>query len=71
METTGTTLPSVTPSWNTFPQQILEAVDIVVLVVYFVFVLAVGLWSMWRTKRSTVKGYFLAGGKMVWWPAPQ
>uniref|UniRef100_A0A8C4Y3S8 Sodium/myo-inositol cotransporter 2 n=1 Tax=Gopherus evgoodei TaxID=1825980 RepID=A0A8C4Y3S8_9SAUR len=24
--------------------------------------------SMWRTKRSTVKGYFLAGGKMVWWP---
>ncbi|XP_075756003.1 sodium/myo-inositol cotransporter 2 isoform X2 [Pelodiscus sinensis] len=23
---------------------------------------------MWKTKRSTVKGYFLAGGKMVWWP---
>ncbi|KAM4697565.1 sodium/myo-inositol cotransporter 2 [Rhinophrynus dorsalis] len=23
---------------------------------------------MWRTKRSTVKGYFLAGKNMVWWP---
>uniref|UniRef100_A0A8C0GUR0 Sodium/myo-inositol cotransporter 2 n=1 Tax=Chelonoidis abingdonii TaxID=106734 RepID=A0A8C0GUR0_CHEAB len=68
METPGSTPSSVTPNWNTFPQQILEAVDIVVLVLYFVFVLAVGLWSMWRTKRSTVKGYFLAGGKMVWWP---
>ncbi|XP_073217761.1 sodium/myo-inositol cotransporter 2 [Lepidochelys kempii] len=68
METPGSTPPSVTRNWNTFPQQILEAVDIVVLVLYFVFVLAVGLWSMWKTKRSTVKGYFLAGGKMVWWP---
>ncbi|KAG6925518.1 solute carrier family 5 member 11 [Chelydra serpentina] len=68
METPGSTPPSVTPAWDTFPQQILEAVDIVVLVLYFVFVLAVGLWSMWKTKRSTVKGYFLAGGKMVWWP---
>ncbi|XP_077305465.1 sodium/myo-inositol cotransporter 2 [Lithobates pipiens] len=46
----------------------LEVVDIVVLVLYFVFVMAVGLWSMWRTKRSTVKGYFLAGRNMVWWP---
>lgn len=24
--------------------------------------------SMWKTQRSTVKGYFLAGGQMVWWP---
>ncbi|KAG8557479.1 hypothetical protein GDO81_016643 [Engystomops pustulosus] len=23
---------------------------------------------MWRTKRGTVKGYFLAGKDMVWWP---
>lgn len=21
-----------------------------------------------KTKRDTVKGYFLAGGDMVWWP---
>ncbi|XP_061830361.1 sodium/myo-inositol cotransporter 2 isoform X2 [Nerophis lumbriciformis] len=45
-----------------------EAVDIVVLVLYFVLVLAVGFWSMWRTKRSTVDGYFLAGKSMTWWP---
>ncbi|KAL7979050.1 hypothetical protein Chor_015074 [Crotalus horridus] len=69
MEPSGTS-PTSPPSnsWTAFPQQTLEAVDIVVLVLYFVFVLAVGLWSMWKTKRSTVKGYFLAGGEMVWWP---
>ncbi|KAM3598036.1 uncharacterized protein V6R79_012603 [Siganus canaliculatus] len=43
-------------------------VDIVVLVVYFLLILAVGFWSMWRTKRSTVDGYFLAGKSMTWWP---
>uniref|UniRef100_A0A3Q3E470 Sodium/myo-inositol cotransporter 2 n=1 Tax=Hippocampus comes TaxID=109280 RepID=A0A3Q3E470_HIPCM len=44
------------------------AVDVVVLVLYFVLVLAVGFWSMWKTKRSTVDGYFLAGKSMTWWP---
>ncbi|XP_045884743.1 sodium/myo-inositol cotransporter 2 [Micropterus dolomieu] len=46
----------------------LVTVDIVVLVVYFLLVLAVGFWSMCRTKRSTVDGYFLAGKNMTWWP---
>ncbi|KAI1883938.1 hypothetical protein AGOR_G00221230 [Albula goreensis] len=46
----------------------LATADIVVLVLYFLFVMAVGLWSMWKTKRSTVDGYFLAGKNMVWWP---
>ncbi|KAM9785210.1 sodium/myo-inositol cotransporter 2 [Syngnathus typhle] len=46
----------------------LGALDIVVLVLYFVLVLAVGFWSMWKTKRSTVDGYFLAGKSMTWWP---
>lgn len=27
--------------------------------------------SMWRTKRSTVDGYFLAGKNMTWWPVSQ
>uniref|UniRef100_A0A8C4ZEA3 Sodium/myo-inositol cotransporter 2 n=1 Tax=Gadus morhua TaxID=8049 RepID=A0A8C4ZEA3_GADMO len=49
-------------------QATLETVDIVVLVLYFVLVMAVGLWSMWRTKRSTVDGYFLAGKNMTWLP---
>ncbi|XP_072125566.1 sodium/myo-inositol cotransporter 2 isoform X3 [Mobula birostris] len=48
--------------------KVLEVADIVVLVLYLLFVLAVGLWSMYRTKRNTVKGYFLAGKDMVWWP---
>lgn len=42
METTSST--PVTPLWDVFPQRTLEAVDIAVLVLYFVFVLAVGLW---------------------------
>ncbi|KAM5152152.1 sodium/myo-inositol cotransporter 2 isoform 2-T2 [Mantella aurantiaca] len=58
----------MTNNENSTPKASLEVVDIVVLVIYFVFVMAVGLWSMWRTKRSTVKGYFLAGKSMVWWP---
>ncbi|XP_073504440.1 sodium/myo-inositol cotransporter 2 isoform X2 [Phyllobates terribilis] len=60
--------PQNNETGNPFPKKSLEVVDIVVLVLYFIFVLGVGLWSMWRTKRSTVKGYFLAGKDMVWWP---
>uniref|UniRef100_A0A8C0AQU0 Sodium/myo-inositol cotransporter 2 n=1 Tax=Buteo japonicus TaxID=224669 RepID=A0A8C0AQU0_9AVES len=68
METTSSTPSSVTPPWDVFPQKTLDSIDIAVLVLYFIFVLVVGLWSMWKTQRSTVKGYFLAGGQMVWWP---
>ncbi|NWZ80836.1 SC5AB protein, partial [Poecile atricapillus] len=68
MDVTSVPPASVTPSWDVFPQQTLQPVDIAVLVLYFLFVLAVGLWSMWKTQRSTVKGYFLAGGQMAWWP---
>ncbi|KAM4632124.1 sodium/myo-inositol cotransporter 2 [Discoglossus pictus] len=68
MESTSQSPAHTTTPMETFPKKALEAVDIVVLVLYFVFVLAVGLWSMWSTKRSTVKGYFLAGKSMVWWP---
>ncbi|XP_055369410.1 sodium/glucose cotransporter 1-like isoform X1 [Betta splendens] len=45
-----------------------NAADISVIVVYFVVVLAVGVWAMVRTNRSTVGGFFLAGRSMVWWP---
>ncbi|XP_045626138.1 sodium/glucose cotransporter 4 [Procambarus clarkii] len=42
--------------------------DILVLVLYFVFVLAVGLISSWRTKRGSISGYFLASRNMHWIP---
>ncbi|XP_029769546.1 sodium/glucose cotransporter 1 [Terrapene carolina triunguis] len=42
--------------------------DISVIVIYFVVVLAVGLWAMLSTNRGTVGGFFLAGRSMVWWP---
>uniref|UniRef100_A0A3P8XT28 Solute carrier family 5 member 9 n=2 Tax=Esox lucius TaxID=8010 RepID=A0A3P8XT28_ESOLU len=46
----------------------LEAPDIVVIVVYFAFVLVVGIWSSVRANSGTVGGYFLAGRSMTWWP---
>ncbi|XP_033008079.1 sodium/glucose cotransporter 4 isoform X1 [Lacerta agilis] len=46
----------------------LEVPDIIVVVLYFVFVLAVGIWSSLRASRGTVGGYFLAGRSMTWWP---
>uniref|UniRef100_A0A3B3CGQ1 Solute carrier family 5 member 2 n=1 Tax=Oryzias melastigma TaxID=30732 RepID=A0A3B3CGQ1_ORYME len=45
-----------------------NAADISVIVGYFLVVLSVGVWSMFRTNRGTVGGYFLAGRSMSWWP---
>ncbi|KAK1884281.1 Sodium/glucose cotransporter 1 [Dissostichus eleginoides] len=45
-----------------------NAADISVIVIYFVVVMAVGVWAMVRTNRATVGGFFLAGRSMVWWP---
>ncbi|KAK9961910.1 hypothetical protein ABG768_007308 [Culter alburnus] len=42
--------------------------DISVIIGYFLVVIAVGIWSTFRTNRGTVGGYFLAGRTMVWWP---
>uniref|UniRef100_A0A3B4A1W9 Sodium/glucose cotransporter 2 n=1 Tax=Periophthalmus magnuspinnatus TaxID=409849 RepID=A0A3B4A1W9_9GOBI len=42
--------------------------DISVIVGYFLCVVGVGVWSMFRTNRGTVGGYFLAGRSMTWWP---
>uniref|UniRef100_A0A8C6UFP5 Solute carrier family 5 member 9 n=1 Tax=Neogobius melanostomus TaxID=47308 RepID=A0A8C6UFP5_9GOBI len=46
----------------------LGVADIAVLVIYFVFVMVVGIWSSVRANRNTVGGYFLAGRSMTWWP---
>ncbi|XP_067270239.1 sodium/glucose cotransporter 4 [Pseudorasbora parva] len=59
---TGTPEPEVPAKFT------LEAADIAVVVVYFVFVLVVGIWSSVRANRGTVGGYFLAGRTMTWWP---
>ncbi|KAM6414890.1 sodium/glucose cotransporter 4 [Rhynochetos jubatus] len=42
--------------------------DIIVVVLYFAFVLIVGIWSSIRASRGTIGGYFLAGRSMTWWP---
>ncbi|XP_005405172.1 PREDICTED: sodium/myo-inositol cotransporter 2 isoform X2 [Chinchilla lanigera] len=68
MESGSSPRPPQSDALEPFPQKNLEPGDIAVLVLYFLFVLVVGLWSTVKTKRDTVKGYFLAGGDMVWWP---
>lgn len=46
----------------------LESWDIVVIVAYFVGVMAVGIWSSWRSSRGSMSGYFLASRSMHWIP---
>ncbi|KAM5192975.1 sodium/glucose cotransporter 1 [Mantella aurantiaca] len=62
----------VTPTSTSAPKEeiipINNPADISVIVIYFVVVLAVGIWAMVRTSRGTVGGFFLAGRSMVWWP---
>ncbi|XP_053561931.1 sodium/myo-inositol cotransporter [Bombina bombina] len=44
----------------------LEAADIAIVALYFVLVLCLGFFAMWKSNRSTVSGYFLAGRSMTW-----
>ncbi|XP_060090273.1 sodium/myo-inositol cotransporter [Heteronotia binoei] len=44
----------------------LETADIAIVVLYFVLVLCIGFFAMWKYNRSTVSGYFLAGRSMTW-----
>ncbi|XP_055958845.1 sodium/glucose cotransporter 4 [Patella vulgata] len=46
----------------------LVASDYVLIGIYFVLVLAVGLWSTFRPNRNSAAGYFLAGKDMHWIP---
>ncbi|ELU03811.1 hypothetical protein CAPTEDRAFT_199257 [Capitella teleta] len=40
--------------------------DIAVIVIYLMLVLGVGLWTLCRPNRGSVRGYFLAGRDMTW-----
>lgn len=42
--------------------------DVIVIVLYFIFVLIVGLWASRRNKQGSVAGYFLASRNMHWIP---
>ncbi|XP_069569767.1 sodium/myo-inositol cotransporter [Brachyistius frenatus] len=44
----------------------MEAADIAVVALYFVLLLVIGFLAMWKSNRSTVSGYFLAGRSMTW-----
>ncbi|XP_078265826.1 sodium/myo-inositol cotransporter-like isoform X1 [Rhinoraja longicauda] len=44
----------------------MEPADLAVVGFYFVLVLSIGFFVMWKSNRSTVSGYFLAGRSMTW-----
>ncbi|KAK7480843.1 hypothetical protein BaRGS_00027929 [Batillaria attramentaria] len=46
----------------------LTGADIGVLAGYFVLVILIGVFAMWRSNRGTASGYFLAGRSMVFLP---
>jgi len=46
----------------------LSIADIAVIVGYIASVIAVGIWSMFQSKRGTINGYFLAGRFMTFLP---
>ncbi|XP_042319423.1 sodium/glucose cotransporter 4 [Sceloporus undulatus] len=63
--------PATTEPPSNRPEEkvlVLDVPDIIVVATYFIFVLAVGIWSSIRASRGTVGGYFLAGRSMTWWP---
>lgn len=62
------TTMSAVNSRNAFGKINLEPWDIVVVVTYFVAVIAVGIWSSWRSSRGSMSGYFLASRSMHWIP---
>lgn len=45
---------------------VLETADVAIVALYFVLVLCIGFFAMWKSNRSTVSGYFLAGRSMSW-----
>ncbi|XP_044514830.1 solute carrier family 5 member 4-like [Gracilinanus agilis] len=66
--TVSPNVPAGTPTPPHPSDRIKNAADISVIVIYFLVVLAVGIWAMLKTSRGTVGGFFLAGRDMAWWP---
>ncbi|NXC81031.1 SC5A9 protein, partial [Cercotrichas coryphoeus] len=64
----GTTATPELPGQPGGPAAAFGVADIVVVVLYFAFILAVGIWSSIRTSQGTIGGYFLAGRSMTWLP---
>ncbi|XP_069353433.1 probable glucose sensor protein SLC5A4 isoform X1 [Eulemur rufifrons] len=57
-----------TPEPPALSGRLQNAADISVVVIYFVAVMAVGLWAMLKSNRASVGGFFLAGRDVTWWP---
>ncbi len=45
----------------------LDKIDSIVVILFFLLMLVIGVWSYFRSKNS--EDYFVAGGKLPWWLA--
>ncbi|XP_058546923.1 sodium/glucose cotransporter 1-like isoform X4 [Neofelis nebulosa] len=54
-------------SWNALGFGVTSALDILVMVLYFLLVLGIGLWAILSSSRGTVDDFFLAGRNLAWW----
>ncbi|XP_061025232.1 sodium/glucose cotransporter 1-like [Eubalaena glacialis] len=44
-----------------------SALDVLVIVLYFLLVLGIALWAILSSSRGTVEAFFLAGRYLAWW----
>uniref|UniRef100_A0A8C0DTZ2 Uncharacterized protein n=1 Tax=Balaenoptera musculus TaxID=9771 RepID=A0A8C0DTZ2_BALMU len=44
-----------------------SALDVLVIVLYFLLVLGITLWAILSSSRGTVEDFFLAGRNLAWW----
>ncbi|XP_055972561.1 solute carrier family 5 member 4 isoform X1 [Sorex fumeus] len=66
--TSSPDMTTETPGTPEMSERLRNPADISVIVIYFIVVMLVGIWSMMKTNRGTVGGFFLAGRDMSWWP---
>ncbi|XP_053521032.1 sodium/glucose cotransporter 1-like isoform X2 [Artibeus jamaicensis] len=59
----------IASNWSAVDSGVNNAVDIVVMVLYFLLVLGIGMWAIISSSRGTVEDFFLAGRNLAWWLA--
>ncbi|XP_036923333.1 sodium/glucose cotransporter 1-like [Sturnira hondurensis] len=59
----------IASNWSAVDSGVNNAVDILVMVLYFLLVLGIGMWAIISSSRGTVEDFFLAGRNLAWWLA--
>ncbi|XP_066111117.1 sodium/glucose cotransporter 1-like [Saccopteryx bilineata] len=59
--------PGISAAWTALNYDTVNALDIMVMIFFFLLVLGIGLWAMLSSNRATVQDFFLAGRSLAWW----